>query len=367
MKPVISLMDYFGDLRDPRIERRKLHCLTDILCITICAVICGAGHWTEIEEFGVSKEGWFKTFLGLEHGIPSHDTFGTLFSMLDPEEFGSRFIRWVEALSERTEGDIVSVDGKVLRKSFDKASAKAAIHMVSAFSAANELVLGQLKTDDKSNEITAVPKLLELLVLEGAIVTVDALNCQKEIARKITEKKADYVMALKENHPNLYDDVTLYFQTHSTFCETTTPEVEKGHGRIETRRYWLTEKIDWLEQKSEWSNLKSIGMVESIRDVGGEVSTEKRYYLCSITNLKQFARAARQHWFVENKLHWELDVAFREDESRVRLGYAAENLSVIRRIALNLLKQEQTVKRGIQTKRLKAGWDQSYLLKVLKL
>lgn len=366
-KSPLALVNYFSELPDPRIERRKLHRLTDILCITICAVICGAQHWTQIEDFGLAKEAWFKTFLRLEHGIPSHDTFGDFFAALDPEAFGICFIHWVEALAVHTAGDIISFDGKALRKSFDKASSKAAIHMVSAFSSANELVLGQLKINDKSNEITAVPKLLELLVLEGTIITTDALNCQKSIAEKIVDKGADYVLALKENHPNLYTDVALYFETHETHCQSSDKEVEKGHGRLETRRYWLTDKIDWLVQKSEWKGLKAIAMVESTREIQGKTSTERRYYLTSLINLEDFSRAARNHWHVENKLHWSLDVTFREDFSRVRQGHAAENFSTIRRIALNLLKQEKTSKRGIESKRLKAGWDHGYLLKVLKI
>lgn len=365
-KPIISLVSHFSDLPDPRIERKKLHHLTDILCITICAVICGAQHWTQIEEFGKAKEGWLKTFLSLENGIPSHDTFGDVFAALDPEVFASRFIAWVEALATKTAKDIISFDGKALKKSFDKAASKAAIHMVSAFSSANNLVLGQLKVDDKSNEITAVPKLLELLVLEGAIVTADALNCQKNIAEKVIDQGADYVLALKENHPNLYADVELYFQTHRDRCIRSEAVVEKGHGRIETRRYWLETQIDWLSQKKEWKSLKAIGMVESCREIKEEKSIEQRYYLLSLDNIDDFSRAVREHWHVENKLHWSLDVTFREDDSRVRVGHAAENLSTIRRIALNLLKQEKTLKGGIETKRLKAGWDRDYLLKVLQ-
>lgn len=366
-KPIISLMDYFVDLPDPRLDRRKLHSLTDILCIAICAVICGAQHWTQVEQFGLAKESWFRTFLTLENGIPSHDTFGDFFAALNPARFGECFIRWVEALAEQSPGDIISVDGKALRKSFDHASSKAAIHMVSAFSAANDLVLGQLKVDDKSNEITAVPELLKLLVLEGAIVTTDALNCQKNIAETIIEQGAEYVLALKENHPNLYADVELYFQKPSECCRSTDLEIEKGHGRLETRRYWISDEIEWLEPRSEWKNLNAIGMVESTREIKGDRSVGRRYYLTSLIDLTDFSRAVRRHWAVENQLHWVLDVAFKEDLSRVRIQNAAENFSVVRRMALNLLKQEKTVKMGIESKRLKAGWDHRYLLKVLKL
>jgi predicted transposase YbfD/YdcC len=292
-RPIISLMDYFVELPDPRIDRRKLHSLTDILCITICAVICGAQHWTEVEEFGLAKESWFRNFLSLENGIPSHDTFGDFFAALNSELFEKCFIKWVQAIAEHSSGDIISIDGKALRKSFDSASAKAAIHMVSAFSSANGLVLGQLKINDKSNEITAVPELLKVLILEGTIVTTDALNCQKDIAATIVEQKADYVLALKENHPKLYSDVTLYFNTPSLPRQSTEIEVEKGHGRIETRRYSLNTNIDWLEQKLEWKNLNALGMVESTREINGEISTERRYYVTSLIDLNDFARAVR--------------------------------------------------------------------------
>jgi predicted transposase YbfD/YdcC len=366
-RPIISLMDYFVELPDPRIDRRKLHSLTDILCITVCAVICGAQHWTQVEEFGLAKEEWFKTFLRLENGIPSHDTFGDFFAALNPKIFEKCFIKWVQAISERSLGDIVSVDGKALRKSFDTASGKAAIHMVSAFSSANGIVLGQLKINDKSNEITAVPELLKLLILEGTIVTTDALNCQKDIAATIVEQGADYVLTLKENHPCLYADVELYFNTPSLSRQSTDPGVEKGHGRIETRRYSLNTDIEWLDQKSDWKNLRGIGMVESTREINGTISTERRYYMTSLADLNDFSRAVRRHWSVENQLHWVLDVAFREDLSRVRIENAAENFSIMRRIALNLLKQEKTSKIGIESKRLKAGWNHHYLLKVLKV
>jgi len=315
-KPVISLVRHFSDLADPRIERKKLHKLTDILSITICAVICGAQHWRQVEEFGKAKEHWFRTFLDLANGVPSHDTFGTVFAALDSEAFAVCFIRWVESLATKTGRDVISFDGKALRKSFDSASSKAAIHMVSAFSSANNLVLGQLKVDDKSNEITAVPKLLELLVLEGCIVTADALNCQKSIVSKIVEQDADYVLALKENHPNLYADVKLYFQTHRDRCLSSQARVEKGHGRIETRSYWMETKIDWLYQKKDWRNLKGIGMVESCRELHGETSKELRYYLLSLDNIEEFSRAVREHWHVESAPQAHKKEVYDENELR---------------------------------------------------
>jgi predicted transposase YbfD/YdcC len=280
---------------------------------------------------------------------------------------------WVNSLVKIKEGQIVAIDGKTLRRSYDRGAEKSALHMINAWSLENHMVLGQYKSEGKSNEIKSIPKLLYLLNIEGAIVTIDAMGTQKAIAKKIIEKKADYVLALKGNQKNLYEDVKLFLDTtiEKSLDEIPHDTIEitnKGHGRVERRRYWITEKIEWLDSKPEWSGLKSIGVVEAERFIKGKKSIERRYYICSIAaDAKQFSHAVRGHWAVENSLHWCLDMAFREDESRVRKDDAAENFGTIRQIALNLLKQEKSSKMGIANKRLKSGWDHSYLAKVLEI
>lgn len=362
---------HFSDLPDPRIDRQKLHPLVDIIVITICAVICGAEDWTEISLFGKAKEAWFRNFLELPHGIPSHDTFGRVFARLDPHEFGKCFQQWIECVREKTNGEIISIDGKTLRRSFDKAASKAAIHMVSAWSSANNLVLGQVKVDEKSNEITAVPMLLEMLEISGCIVTMDAMGCQKEHVRKINDKGADYVLALKGNQGAFHKEVEEFFEDCSNLQFEDVPHQffhggpEKDHGRLEKRKHWLVTELKWLSKAKEWAGLNGVGMVESERTQDGKTSLERRYFCTSLSDVKAFARAVRGHWGVENSLHWSLDVAFNEDRSRIRKDHAPENLAIMRHIALNLLKQETTLKLGIKAKRLKAGWDEAYLLKVL--
>lgn len=367
-----TIEQHFSSLTDPRIQYKVRHKLIDIIVITICAVISGADGWTEVEEYGKAKYEWLGSFLELPYGIPSHDTFGNVFAMLSLSEFESCFLSWIRAIFDTAEGNMIAIDGKRLCNSYDRSSKKAAIHMVSAWASENRIVLGQVKTDEDSNEIKAIPELLKVLEIKGCIVTIDAMGTQKEIASRIIEKDGDYVLALKGNQKSLYEDVKLFFEDASErnfdgisydFDKT----VEKDHGRIETREYWITSDIDWLFGKEKWDGIKSIGMVKSERDMEGKVSIETRYYISSIeSDVGQFRRAVRGHWGIENKVHWVLDVVFREDACRIRKGFASENLAVIRHIALNLLRNEQSLKKGIAVKRHRAGWDNDYLLKVLK-
>ncbi|MCD4741569.1 MAG: ISAs1 family transposase [Desulfobacteraceae bacterium] len=369
-KKQISIGVHFEELSDPRHHNKK-HKLIDIMTIAICASICNADSFKQIEDFGKAKIKWFRKFLELPFGIPSHDTFGRIFACLDPKELQRCFINWVQAIQEALDGEIIVVDGKTLRRSFGKNSDKKAIHMVSAWASKNGFVLGQIKTDKKSNEITAIPKLLKMLEISGCIVTIDAMGCQKKIAKTIIKKGADYLFSLKGNQSNLHDDVKLFFDgclkekfkgTPYSFHKT----VNGDHGRVETRKFWTLSDIDWLFGKEKWDGLKSIGMVESERQVGDNVSREKRYFISSLdTNAEKFGEAVRNHWKIENSLHWTLDIAFREDESRIRKDNAPENFAVLRHITLKLLKNEKTFKGSIKTKRLMAGWETSYLEKVI--
>ena len=376
-----SILDYFAELPDPRRDNEnKRHQLIDIIAISILATICGAEHFTEMEDYGQANLDFLRTFLELPNGIPSHDTFGYVFARLDCNDFKRCFAAWVNSIRDATDGEVVAIDGKTLRRSHQRGRGKGPLHLVSAWAANNRLTLGEVKVDEKSNEITAVPELLKLLYLKGCIVTIDAMGTQKEIARQIREKEADYVLALKDNQPTLYAEVEGIFiaeedslrsekksksqESGSTMYET----VEQGHGRRETRRVLSVAAPEWLGKKETWQDLRSLVMVEAKREVNGQASTERRYFISSLSpDAQRAAEIVRSHWGIENSLHWVLDVAFREDDSRVRAGNAPENLALIRKLTHNLLKHETTLKRGIKTKRLVAAWDRKYLLKILNV
>ena len=369
-----SILEYLSVVPDPRVERTKLHKLEDILTIAICAVICGAETWVDIADFGKAKEAWLRTFLELPNGIPSHDTFGRVLAALDANAFERAFQAWIADLAGSSEGKLIAIDGKTIRRSLDRASGKAAIHMVSAWISENHAAFGQIRTDDKSNEITAIPKLLEILNLKASTVTIDAMGCQKDIAQQVLDGGGKYVLAVKANQGTLHDDIRTFLddaveRDFAGIEYDLYQQTEKGHGRIEMRRCWTTGQIEWLRQRHDWPGLQSIAVVDCRRQVGEQVSMERRYFISSLParTAQRIGRAVRNHWCVENELHWSLDVCFGEDQSRVRIGNAAENLSRIRRLGLTLLKQETTAKVGIKAKRLMAGWDENYLLRVLRI
>ena len=362
----------FGELTEPRINRNIRHPLVNIITISICAIICGCDDFKSIEQYGNSKIEWFKEFLDLKHGIPSHDTFSDVLNRLKPKEFSQAFTQWVNQLGNLKD-DIVSIDGKCMRGTLDKASGASAIHLVSAWSAKNNLCFGQVKVNEKSNEITAIPLLLDLLDIKDATITMDAMGCQFAIADKIVEAEADYVLALKGNQGEFHDDIKLFLETHlasefKSIPHSVSKIVNGDHGRIEQRNVWLVYDVEWLiERHPRWESIKGIVIIDSIREVQGKVSHEQRLYITSHKDKKAdfIANAIRSHWFVENKLHWQLDVSFNEDRNRLRSGYAAENFSMMNKVALNLLKNEKSVKVGVKTKRLKAGWDDAYMMKVI--
>jgi predicted transposase YbfD/YdcC len=369
----VSLHDCFGDLHDCRREHLRLHNLWDIIALTICAVVCGADNWVEIERYGHRKRDWLERLLELANGIPSHNTLGRVFALIDPGAFQRCFGAWAQALVQATEGRLIAIDGKTLRGSADPANGRGALHLISAWAQANHLVLGQLAVPDKSNEITAIPELLQLIDVTGAVVTIDAMGCQKEIADKIVVGGGDYVLALKDNHPTLADEVSELFCAglDNDFADLphrghTTQE--KGHGRVEARHYHQVKvPQELLARHPGWKNLRTLGMVFSERQVGAaEPTGETRFYLSSLPlGIERFAAAVRGHWGIENNLHWVLDVCFDEDANRSRTDHGPANLALMRRIAACLLKQETTAKGGTKCKRKQAGWDNQYLLKVL--
>jgi predicted transposase YbfD/YdcC len=369
--PQASITEHFAELDDPR-RFNKRHKLLDILVISICAAIASADGWEHVELFAETNEEWLRGFLELPHGIPTRHTFSRVFAALDPEQFQDCFVQWIQAVDKVSKGQIIAADGKALRRSHDRRLGKKALYMVSAWASGSGLVLGQTKVDEKSNEITALPELLDMLEIEGCIVTVDAIHCQTETARTIIEKQADYVFPVKENQPRLLDSLQLLFDDPEEMqwvaCDHDRT-VDKGHGRIEIRECWTTSDPEYLhhiDTLAEWKGLRSIAMVQAERQLGEDTTTTRRYFISSLeSDAEQLLHAVRSHWGIENKVHWVLDIAFREDDSRIRKGNGAENFAVLRHIALNLLRREKTVKRSLKGKRMKAGWDKNYLLKVL--
>lgn len=367
-----GILRHFDAMNDPR-HHNIHHPLSDLLAIALLAAICGAENWTEVARFGRAKEGWLKTFLPLPHGMPSHDTFGRLFARLDPESFERCFMAWTASVAQSSAGLLVAIDGKTIRRSFDRASSKRAIHMINAWCGENRLVLGQLATEAKDNEIVAIPKLLKLLDIDGATVTIDAIGCQKKIARQIDDQGADYVLAVKANQGRMHEQLKLTLDEaialdFGGMAHDYVQTVDGDHGRIETRRLWCTDDIDWLPGRKQWHGIGSVAVLECVREVGGERSCQRRYYLSSLPgdDAPALLKAVRSHWGVENQLHWSLDVNFGEDASRIRMGHAAENFSRLRRFALSLLAREPT-KLGKKAKAKACGWDHDYLLKIITL
>jgi predicted transposase YbfD/YdcC len=377
-----TLKHHLLQLPDPRLKRRRRHELMDVLMIAVTAMLCGAENFVHMAQFGKAQESWLCPFLALPNGIPSHDPFRRVFLLLSAENFSAVFLSWTQTLRQAVGAEVVALDGKTVRHSFDPAKGRSAIPLVSAWASANRLGLGQIKVDDKSNEITAVPALLRALELAGCIVTVDALNCQKQIAKEIVEADADYVLALKGNHETAQEEIKTFLdaapagtfaprpvgaklsQAAATLAVWET--VGKEHGRLETRRYSQSAALDWFADRAAWAGLRTVGMVEAVRETGGKRTGDRRYYLSSLPlGVETFARAVREHWGVENQVHWVLDVQLNEDQSRARAGHAAENLGPLRRLVLNLLRRDTRCQSGIKGKQLNAAWDHAHLQSLL--
>lgn len=369
-----SLTEFFGDLEDPRRDQGQRHPLVSLIGIAIIGVLCGADEWTEVEEVAWLKADWLKTFLDLPHGIPSHDTLSRVFGLLEPEAFSQALLGWIQHVAALSRGELVSIDGKTLRRSYDTASGQPALHMISAWCQQNQIVLGQLATDLKDNEITAIPRLLELLDLAGAVVTIDAIGCQHDIVRQILQQNGDYLIQVKSNQGALYDDLKLYFDQMKAEGFESVPHAkatttEGQHGRVETRTAWSLWQIDWLKQRHAWAGLNSIVCIEAQRAQDGQTSTERRYYISSLDgrNAAYLLNASRGHWGIENRLHWSLDVTFKEDHSRVRKDHGPANFAALRRAILGLLKQETTAKTSLKGKRRRCAMAHNYLETVLSL
>jgi predicted transposase YbfD/YdcC len=372
-KPLASIESCFGDIHDPRVQGRCDYPLIDIITIAICAVIAGANSWTESETFGKSKEQWLKQFLPLEKGTPSHDTFGDIFRRIDAEEFQRSFMRWVKRVFTVTQGQVIAIDGKTVRRSHDKTIGQDAIHMVNAWASTNGITLGQRKVADKSNEITAIPELLRLLNVTGCIVTIDAIGCQKDIAQSIRDKQADYVLRVKANQKRLHQDLVDWFDyaqqmqfqnMQHDYHET----INKAHGRIEIRRCWVIADplaFEHIRHYEGWPDLHAIVCVYRERRLPDKVEHETAYYISSLSpDARQILAATRHHWCVENALHWVLDVTFREDDSRVRKDNGPQNFTVLRQIALNMLKTDAS-KGSLRQKRYRAALEEDFLLQIL--
>jgi predicted transposase YbfD/YdcC len=375
LSPILSLTEHFAALDDPRVERTKLHPLLAIITCALCAVIGSAESWDDIAEFTETKFDWLSSFLDLPNGPPSHDTFNRVFAALDPQQFQTCFASWMKAVATILPAEVIALDGKTVRRSHDRYNGKAAIHLVSAWATTNRLVLAQVKVDSKSNEITAIPELLRALALEGCIVTLDSMGCQREIARQIVDQGGDYVLALKENQDTLYHDVVDTFaqaqaKTIDDLVWEESQTIDQGHGRIDLRRARIIPDrgvLDWLQTQHQWPGLTAIGVVEDERRIGTTRTIESRYYLLSkALSAKTFGATVRSHWGIENRLHWVLDVTFHEDASRIRQGYAAENFAVLRHLALNLLHQHPSKRISLRGKRLKAAWDTNFLYQILQ-